>query len=160
MSSYNLSSKFLIVQYHTIAASQITKILSKLSFFFSFQQSWAVLLLLQEAALIFHQFTGCQTHAQVPHQKLRRHWHVSYMCKRLFNKLWFLETLFTLFRSLVEEMRKVSLALWEEESGVYSPDSLFSIVWRLVPRFRFAKISDITLKADTRLVIMCMYVRV
>ena len=35
-------------------------------------------------------------------------------------------------------MRKVSLALWEEESGVYSPDSLFSIVWRLVPRFRLA----------------------
>jgi len=36
---------------------------------------------------------------------------------------------------LVEEMRKVACALWEE-SGVHSPDSLFSVIWKLVPRFR------------------------
>ena len=39
--------------------------------------------------------------------------------------------------SLVEEMRKVSCALWKEETEVHSPDSLFSVVWRLVPRFRY-----------------------
>ncbi len=39
--------------------------------------------------------------------------------------------------SLVEEMRKVSCALWREESEVHLPDSLFSVVWRLVPRFRY-----------------------
>lgn len=37
--------------------------------------------------------------------------------------------------SLVEEIRKVSCALWEETT-VHSPDSLFSVIWKLVPRFR------------------------
>ena len=39
-------------------------------------------------------------------------------------------------RCLVEEMRKVACALWEE-SGAHSPDSLFSVIWKLVPRFRW-----------------------
>jgi hypothetical protein len=39
-------------------------------------------------------------------------------------------------RSLVEEVRKVSCALWQERDSSLSPDSLFSIIWRLVPQFR------------------------
>ena len=36
-------------------------------------------------------------------------------------------------RSLVEEIRKVLCALWRDGDTSLSPDSLFSIVWRLVP---------------------------
>lgn len=36
----------------------------------------------------------------------------------------------------MEEIRKVSCALWDREEETHSPDSLFSVVWRLVPRFR------------------------
>ncbi|CAI7996452.1 Ubiquitin carboxyl-terminal hydrolase 3 [Geodia barretti] len=38
--------------------------------------------------------------------------------------------------SLVEEVRKVSCGLWQEGDSSLSPDSLFSIIWRLVPQFR------------------------
>ena len=40
------------------------------------------------------------------------------------------------YRSLVEEVRKVSCGLWRDGDSSLSPDSLFSIVWRLVPQFR------------------------
>ena len=40
-------------------------------------------------------------------------------------------------RSLVEEIRKVLCALWDEDNSTLSPDSLFSVIWRLVPRFRY-----------------------
>ena len=38
--------------------------------------------------------------------------------------------------SLVEELRKILCALWQGQSGPISPETLFSVVWRVVPRFR------------------------
>ena len=37
----------------------------------------------------------------------------------------------------MEEVRKVLCGLWDEDNSTLSPDSLFSVIWRLVPRFRY-----------------------
>jgi len=34
-------------------------------------------------------------------------------------------------------MQKLSSALWVDNGSAYSPDSFLSILWRLVPRFRW-----------------------
>ena len=38
---------------------------------------------------------------------------------------------------LVEELRKTMCALWQGTKGAISPESLFSVVWRVVPGFRY-----------------------
>lgn len=37
---------------------------------------------------------------------------------------------------LVEEVRKTLVALWQGTKGAISPESLFSVIWKVVPRFR------------------------
>lgn len=37
---------------------------------------------------------------------------------------------------LVEELRKILIALWQGTKTAISPDSLFSVIWQVVPRFR------------------------
>lgn len=37
---------------------------------------------------------------------------------------------------LVEELRKTLIALWQGTKTAISPDSLFSVIWQVVPRFR------------------------
>ncbi|KAK0044152.1 ubiquitin carboxyl-terminal hydrolase 3 [Biomphalaria pfeifferi] len=37
---------------------------------------------------------------------------------------------------LVEELRKTLVALWQGTKGAISPESLFSVIWKVVPRFR------------------------
>ena len=39
-------------------------------------------------------------------------------------------------RLLAEELRKIFIALWEESNCSCSPDSLFSVVLKVVPQFR------------------------
>ncbi len=38
--------------------------------------------------------------------------------------------------SLVEEVRKTLCALWQGGQSAISPDSLFSVMWKIFPRFR------------------------
>jgi len=37
---------------------------------------------------------------------------------------------------LVEELRKTLIALWQGSKGAICPESLFSVIWKVVPRFR------------------------
>ncbi|KAK3585299.1 hypothetical protein CHS0354_040246 [Potamilus streckersoni] len=37
---------------------------------------------------------------------------------------------------LVEELRKILIALWQGSKTAISPESLFSVIWKVVPRFR------------------------
>ena len=39
-------------------------------------------------------------------------------------------------RLLAEELRKVFIALWEESNCIYSPDSLLSVILKMIPQFR------------------------
>lgn len=37
---------------------------------------------------------------------------------------------------VVEELRKIMIALWQGTKGAISPESLFTVIWKVVPRFR------------------------
>lgn len=37
---------------------------------------------------------------------------------------------------LIEELRKILLQLWQGTKGAISPESLFMVIWKVVPRFR------------------------
>ncbi|KAK7115768.1 ubiquitin carboxyl-terminal hydrolase 3-like [Littorina saxatilis] len=37
---------------------------------------------------------------------------------------------------VVEELRKILVALWQGNKSAISPESLFSVIWKVVPRFR------------------------
>lgn len=39
-------------------------------------------------------------------------------------------------RSLVEEFRKTLCALWQGSQTAFSPESLFYVVWKIMPNFR------------------------
>ena len=41
-------------------------------------------------------------------------------------------------RLLVEELRKTLIAVWQGGKTAISPESLFSVIWKVVPRFRYA----------------------
>jgi ubiquitin carboxyl-terminal hydrolase 3 len=41
------------------------------------------------------------------------------------------------FSLLVEELRKTLCALWQGSKGAISPESLFAVIWKVVPRFRY-----------------------
>ena len=38
---------------------------------------------------------------------------------------------------VVEELRKILVALWQGNKTAISPESLFSVIWKVVPRFRY-----------------------
>jgi len=41
-------------------------------------------------------------------------------------------------RLVVEELRKTLIAVWQGGKTAISPESLFSVIWKVVPRFRYA----------------------
>ena len=38
----------------------------------------------------------------------------------------------------MEELRKILIALWRGTKAAISPESLFTVIWKVVPRFRYA----------------------
>ena len=43
---------------------------------------------------------------------------------------------------MVEELRKILVALWQGNKTAISPESLFTVVWKVVPRFRYGPLLD------------------
>ena len=41
-----------------------------------------------------------------------------------------------MFSLIVEELRKTLVSLWQGSKTAISPDALFSVIWKVVPRFR------------------------
>lgn len=48
----------------------------------------------------------------------------------------FITSFYFLSSSLVEEFRKTLCALWQGSQTAFSPESLFYVVWKIMPNFR------------------------